>query len=90
MSIFAELSSNGGALESSVPLGSEAPASATATTLAVTNPGQIWTITAEVDLYIEFGSTPNGSGTPRRRMKAGTTRQFIAQRVGEKVAWSAS
>lgn len=47
---------------------------------------EVWDITAEVDLWVQFGSAPTGVA-PRVRMKSGQTRMFRAS-AGQKVAYA--
>ncbi|MEI6161483.1 MAG: hypothetical protein WCP77_16730 [Roseococcus sp.] len=59
---------------------------------ASTNPAisaMVLTVTAEVDVWLALGATPNPGGSPRRRLKAGQTRSFLAP-VGTKVGWAAT
>ena len=47
----------------------------------------VFTLTAEVNMWVAIGTAPNAGDTSlRRRMRAGQTRSFLAP-VGVKVAW---
>lgn len=56
---------------------------------ASASPGEVWTITAEADVWVQFGTAPTGVG-PRWRMKAGETRQWFATVAAEKAAYATS
>jgi hypothetical protein len=47
----------------------------------------VLTLTAEIDMWIAISASPMPGSTPRRRMKAGACRSFIAP-GGVKVGWS--
>lgn len=47
----------------------------------------VFTLTAEVDMFVAIAATPAPGSAPRRRMKAGQTRSFLAP-AGTKVGWS--
>jgi len=49
----------------------------------------VFTLTAEVDLWVSISDTPAPGSNPRRRMKAGATRSFLAP-VGAKVSWASA
>ena len=49
----------------------------------------VFTLTAEIDMWVSIGASPVATADPRRRMKAGSTRSFTAP-VGARVAWSAT
>lgn len=65
---------------------SETLSSAGTASAATAQGNQIWVITAEVDLWVQFGVTPTGVA-PRFRMKSGETRMFRAS-AGQKVAFA--
>lgn len=70
---------------------SETVASAGTTGNAVPDnePGVIFylTLTAEVNMWVSIGASPNAGANPRRRMLANTQRSFSAP-AGAKVAWA--
>ena len=68
---------------------SETLSSAGAASTTTAQPGQLWTITAEADLFVQFGAAPTGVA-PRWRMKAGDTRQWFAASSNEKVSFATS
>lgn len=50
----------------------------------------VLTLTAEVDMWVSIGSSPNAATvTLRRRLKAGSVRSFLAV-PGHRVAWVAT
>jgi hypothetical protein len=49
----------------------------------------VLTVTAEVDVWISLGSSPAPAANPRRRLKAGQTRSFLAP-AGTRVGWAAA
>jgi hypothetical protein len=48
----------------------------------------VLTLTAEVDMWVSIGGSPNAAANPRRRLKAGSVRSFLAV-TGHRVAWAA-
>ena len=49
--------------------------------------GEIWTITAKADCYVEFGTAPDGAGN-RWFLSKGDCRQLHVKFPGEKVAYA--
>lgn len=94
MSIHVTISSaetvNNGTLEIDEPRAVQIMAAAGAPSTIKAFSGEVWTIVAEVDLFIEFGQTPTGSGPLRRRMKAGDIRQWMCGRTNNAVAFALS
>jgi len=80
-------------VEMAVPLWSETVATAGTTANAAPegagDGAVVFTITAEVDVWVAIGATPAPGVAPRRRLKAGATRSFLAF-SGAKVGWSAT
>jgi hypothetical protein len=66
---------------------SETLASAGTASAALGRANEIWTIVAEVDVWVEFGANPNGAGAGRWRMRSGHVRQFTVTAPGERVAF---
>lgn len=93
MSINIEISGASGrgaaALATTATRASESLTAAATASTSVAQPGEMWTITAEADVFVEFGTAPTGAD-PRCRMKSGSTRQWFASRVNEKVAFATS
>lgn len=74
----------------SIPRVSETVSTAGTASTATAQGGELWTVTAEADVFVEFAAspTPDGAGTTRHRIKSGQTRQFIARTSGERVAFA--
>jgi hypothetical protein len=92
MAVFIALSSpasiSGMPMTRSAPRASQTGLAAGVASTLTALTGEVWEITADADLFIEFGLAPTGTGPARRRIKSGQTRYYMASAVGEKIAWS--
>lgn len=52
--------------------------------------GEVWTVRAFADVFVEFGRTPapTGSGTLRHSMPSGDVRQWVCTEDGQLVAFA--
>lgn len=78
---------NGTALPATKAANPETPASGTATTLTA-KIGQVWSVTATENAWVEFGTAPTAS-TKTWPLVAGETRFFFVSTKNEKAAWTA-
>lgn len=78
-----------GALSLSQPIASETLSTpGSASTIAASEIELVWTVTAKAeDIYVSFGSAPNGTA-PRWFIPNGQTRQFFSSMAGEKIAYA--
>jgi 4-hydroxy-L-threonine phosphate dehydrogenase PdxA len=67
---------------------SEAVTAAATASGATAATGEVWVVTAEADVFVQFAVAPTGVA-PRWRLRAGETRFFVAT-AGDKVAWAAT
>jgi nicotinamide mononucleotide (NMN) deamidase PncC len=92
MSIYVTIScaatANLGALSLSVPRAALAMTAAATPSTERAASGEVWTIVAEADVFVEFGETPNGTGPLRHRMRQGDVRQWVASAARERVAFA--
>lgn len=91
MSINITLGEAGAVGVARLPVGaaraSETLSSAGTASTAIARSNEVWTIVAEADVWVEFGTNPNGAGAGRWRMRAGHVRQFTVTAPGERVAF---
>ncbi len=65
-----------------------ASAGTTTNTVPAGGPQLVLTLTAEVDMWVSIGASADATQNPRRRLKAGVTRSFLAI-AGHRVSWAA-